>query len=69
MDNVAVIEPERTVFSLAILVNWSLELKSVSAFLFTRAVNKTASWLRCQIGISSTIRPLAYIGPRKFNSQ
>ncbi|KAJ5792035.1 transferase family protein [Penicillium pulvis] len=63
MDNIAAIEPGRTVFSLATLSNGSLELEPVTALLFARAVNKTASWLRHQIGISSTIQPLAYIGP------
>lgn len=69
MDNLAATEPERTVFSLASLFNGSLELKPVSARLFTGAVNKTASWLCHQVGIPSKILPVAYIGPRRFNRQ
>lgn len=69
MDRLAATEPEKTVFSLASLLNGSLELKPVSSRLFTRAVNKTAFWLRHQVGTPNTILPVAYIGPRKFGWQ
>jgi hypothetical protein len=65
MDSLAANEPEMPVFSLTSLVKGSLKLKDVSARLFARAVNKTACWLRDQVGIPNGIQPVAYIGPRK----
>ncbi|KAJ5885204.1 hypothetical protein N7495_009714 [Penicillium taxi] len=63
MDSLAATEPERTVFSLATLVNGFIELKTISARSFTKAVDKTAWWLRGQVGTPDKVRPVAYIGP------
>ena len=66
MDDLAASEPERTVFSLASLSNGFLKLNPISAQQFTRAVDKTAWWLRNQVGTPDSVRPMAYIGPRMF---
>lgn len=66
IDSLAAIEPERTIFSLASLSNGLLELKHISARQFTRAVDKTAWWLRDQAGTPDSVQPVAYIGPRTF---
>lgn len=65
MDELAATDPQRIVFSLAKLHRGVLELQHISAQSFTRAVDKTAWWLRGQVGTQSTIRPVAYIGPRE----
>lgn len=67
MDNLAAAEPDRTVFSLASLVHGFIELRHVSARNFAQAVDKVAWWLRAQVGVSDTIQPVAYIGPRAYN--
>ncbi|KAG0155713.1 hypothetical protein PDIDSM_2886 [Penicillium digitatum] len=63
MDGLAVIEPERTVFSLASLSNGLVELNPISARQFAKAVDKTAWWLHDQAGIPDSVQPVAYIGP------
>lgn len=35
--------------------------------LFARAVDKTAWWLRDQVGTPDSVQPVAYIGPRTFS--
>lgn len=67
MDSLAAINPGRTVFSLASLSNGLLKLSPVSARQFTRAVDKTAWWLRDQVGTPDSVQPVAYIGPRTFS--
>lgn len=67
MDNLAAIDSERTVFSLVSLSNGLLKLNPVSARQFTRAVDKTAWWLRDQVGAPESVQPVAYIGPRTFS--
>lgn len=69
MDNLAATEPDRIVFSLASLVHGFIELKHISARNFAQAVDKVAWWLRVQVGVPDTIQPVAYIGPRAYNSQ
>lgn len=66
MDDLAACEPERIVFSLASFSNGLLRLKSISAQQFSRAVDKTAWWLRDQVGTPESIQPMAYIGPRVY---
>ncbi|KPM40578.1 hypothetical protein AK830_g6017 [Neonectria ditissima] len=63
MDDLAVAEPERTVFSLATLSGDSLDFKPISARAFANAVDKTAWWLHDQVGRPDSIQPLGYIGP------
>jgi hypothetical protein len=67
MDSLASVDSGRTVFSLASLSDGLLKLNPVSARQFTRAVDKTAWWLRDQVGIPDSIQPVAYIGPRTFS--
>lgn len=67
MDNLAAIDSERAVFSLASLSDGLLKLNSISARQFTRAVDKTAWWLRDQVGTPDSVQPVAYIGPRTFS--
>lgn len=64
MDSLAAIDSDRSVFSLASLSNGILKLNSVSARQFTGAVDKTAWWLRDQVGTPDSVQPVAYIGPR-----
>ncbi|KAJ5131931.1 Isocyanide synthase-NRPS hybrid crmA [Penicillium atrosanguineum] len=66
INELAASEPERTVFSLASLSNGFLKLNPISAQRFTRAVDKTAWWLRDQVGTPDLLQPMAYIGPRSF---
>lgn len=66
MDNLAVAEPDRTVFSLASLVHGFIELEHISVRNFAQAVDKVAWWLRAQVGIPDAIQPVAYIGPRAY---
>lgn len=66
MDNLAAAEPDRIVFSLASLVRGFIELKHISARNFAQAVDKTAWWLRAQLGTPDAIQPVAYIGPRAY---
>ncbi|KAH8702402.1 transferase family protein [Talaromyces proteolyticus] len=63
MDNLADTDPDRTVFSLASVLNGNIKLNHVSARQFTRAVDKTAWWLRDQVGTPSAVQPVVYIGP------
>ncbi|KAJ9490530.1 hypothetical protein VN97_g2712 [Penicillium thymicola] len=63
MDSLAAIDSDRSVFSLASLSNGILKLNPVSARQFTRAVDKTAWWLRDQVGTPDSVQPVAYIGP------
>ncbi|KAM0531336.1 hypothetical protein ACHAPP_008096 [Verticillium nonalfalfae] len=63
MDSLAVVEPERVVFSLTKLSAESLEFRDISAQLFTQAVDKLAWWLHAQVGDTEQIQPVGYIGP------
>ncbi|EED16026.1 transferase family protein [Talaromyces stipitatus ATCC 10500] len=63
MDDLAATKPDQTVFSLTYLSNGSLGSKPISAQEFARAVDKTAWWLRSQVGAPDSIQPVAYIGP------
>jgi hypothetical protein len=66
MDELAAVQPERIVFSLATLSGNTLEQKHISARTFTKAVDKTAWWLHSQVGKPDSIQPVGYIGPRMF---
>lgn len=63
MDNLAVTDPDRIVFSLASVTETSLDMKDISARDFAKAVDKTAWWLHGQVGKPASIRPIGYIGP------
>lgn len=64
MDDLAASKPETTVFSLAVLLDGLLKVNPISACQFTRAIDKTAWWLRDQVGKPESVQPMAYIGPR-----
>jgi hypothetical protein len=66
MDELASVQPERIVFSLATFFGNTLEQKHISARTFTKAVDKTAWWLHSQVGKPDSIQPVGYIGPRMF---
>ncbi|KAF2258812.1 transferase family protein [Lojkania enalia] len=63
MDQLAAAHPNRAVFSITKVSGASLELRDLSAYAFTKAVDKTAWWLYDQVGKSSSVRPVGYIGP------
>ncbi|KAL6231858.1 hypothetical protein BDW75DRAFT_247598 [Aspergillus navahoensis] len=63
MDNLAIADPERTVFSLATLCGNSLDFRHISVSQFTTAVDKTAWWLHNQVGKPDSVQPVGYIGP------
>ncbi|CRG90102.1 Genome polyprotein 1 [Talaromyces islandicus] len=63
VDNLAATDPDRTVFSLASLVDGLIELKHISSRNFAQAIDKVAWWLRSQVGTPDAIQTVAYIGP------
>ncbi|XP_014558639.1 hypothetical protein COCVIDRAFT_24842 [Bipolaris victoriae FI3] len=63
MDQLAAVDPERVVFSIANASNESLEFKDISAKAFVEAIDKTAWWLQEQVGQSASVQPIGYIGP------
>lgn len=65
MDSLAARDPGRIVFSLTTLRDGPLGCLDVSAKMFTRAVDRLAWWIKDKVGISPSIRPVGYIGPRK----
>lgn len=65
MDRLAAKDPRWTVFSLTKMTDGSLRSFDVSAEVFTKAVDRLAWWIKSQVGISSSIKPVGYIGPRK----
>lgn len=66
MDSLAARDPNRIVFSLTTARDGSLGCLDVSAKTFTHAVDRLAWWIKGQVGISSSIKPVGYIGPRKY---
>jgi len=69
MDSLAAAKPDLTVFSIATKSGDGLNFRDISAREFTSAVDKTAWWLRSQVGTPSSIQPVGYIGPRKFEKR
>ncbi|KAF2171432.1 hypothetical protein M409DRAFT_63707 [Zasmidium cellare ATCC 36951] len=63
LDNVAKTDPDRIVYSIADFTDGSRDFRHISARQFSKAVDKTAWWLRAQLGTSDHTRPLGYIGP------
>ncbi|KAL7919998.1 transferase family protein [Trichoderma austrokoningii] len=63
MDSLATKDPGRTVFSLTTMKNGSVACLDVSAKTFTSAVDRLAWWIKSQVGISSSTKPVGYIGP------
>ncbi|KAM0476242.1 hypothetical protein ACHAPX_006659 [Trichoderma viride] len=63
MDSLAARDPGRIVFSLTTAKEGSLGHRDVSAKTFTQAVDRLAWWIKSQVGISPSIKPVGYIGP------
>ncbi|KXT02248.1 hypothetical protein AC578_5081 [Pseudocercospora eumusae] len=63
LDDVAAVDPDRIVYSVAHFVDGCRDFRHITARSFARAVDKTAWWLQSQVAASSTIQPLGYIGP------
>ena len=66
LDSLARAEPDRIIYSVATFSDSSHEFRHISARTFAKAVDKTAWWLRNQVGKSTLIQTVGYIGPRKF---
>ncbi|KAL0765367.1 hypothetical protein CaCOL14_012116 [Colletotrichum acutatum] len=64
LDSLASVEPHRILYSVANSSNISYEFQDISARAFAKAVDKTAWWLHSQVGESSDVRTVAYIGPQ-----
>jgi hypothetical protein len=69
LDHLATAQPDRIIYSVATFSDTSFEFLHISASNFTKAVDKTAWWLHNQIGNSTVIQPVGYIGPRKLETQ
>lgn len=69
LDDLASAEPNRIIYSVAKSSDLSQGFRHVTARAFTKAVDKTAWLLRRKLGETSEIRPVGYIGPRKFLSK
>ncbi|OAA59696.1 Chloramphenicol acetyltransferase-like domain protein [Niveomyces insectorum RCEF 264] len=63
LDELAVAEPNRVLYSVAVSQDISQGFQTVSARTFAKAVDKTAWLLRGQIEDSPTIQSVGYIGP------
>ncbi|KAK1704900.1 uncharacterized protein BDZ83DRAFT_594754 [Colletotrichum acutatum] len=63
LDSLASVEPHRILYSVANSSNISYGFQDISARAFAKAVDKTAWWLHSQVGESSDVRTVAYIGP------
>ena len=69
LDDLASAEPDRIIYSVAKSSDLSQGFRHVSARAFTKAVDKTAWLLQRELGETSEIRAVGYIGPRKFVSK
>ncbi|RMZ73130.1 transferase family [Pyrenophora seminiperda CCB06] len=63
MADLAATHPDRIVFSIATTSGDNLEFKDITAKAFMQAVDKTSWWLHEQVGQSSQVQPIGYIGP------
>ncbi|KAM0295231.1 hypothetical protein HYE67_000263 [Fusarium culmorum] len=63
LDDLAATEPDRIIYSWAKSSDLSQGFRHVSARAFTRAVDKTAWLLQRELGETSEIRAVGYIGP------
>lgn len=66
LDNLASVEPDRIIYSIATSSDISQEFRHVSARGFAKAVDKTAWHLHNHIAESPMIQAVGYIGPRKL---
>ena len=65
LDGIALSQPNRILYSIATFSDISPNFRDVTASVFAKAVDKTAWWLRDQLGVSSSIETVGYIGPRQ----
>lgn len=65
LDNLAAREPDRVIYSVATFSDISPNFRHITASAFAKAVDKTAWWLRGQLGSSASIQTVGYIGPRQ----
>lgn len=65
VDNLALVDPDRVVYSIASFSDASHQFQHITAREFTKAIDKTAWWLRGLIGKPTSIQAVGYIGPRK----
>ncbi|KAL8881551.1 MAG: hypothetical protein Q9198_001262 [Flavoplaca austrocitrina] len=63
LDGIALSQPNRILYSIATFSDISPNFRDVTASVFAKAVDKTAWWLRDQLGVSSSIETVGYIGP------
>nr|POE54266.1 non-canonical non-ribosomal peptide synthetase fub8 [Quercus suber] len=63
LDDVVSTDPERIIYTLTSFPHNSPSFRHITARAFAKAVDKTAWWLQSLLGTSTSIRPLAYIGP------
>lgn len=68
LDSLASTEPNRIVYSVVAFSDSSHELRHLSARTFAKAVDKTAWWLHSQVGKSTSIQTVGYIGPRRLKN-
>ena len=68
LDSLASAEPDRIIYSVATFSDTSHGFRHISARTFAKAVDKTAWWLRNQVGKPTLIQTVGYIGPRKLSS-
>jgi len=66
LDSLASTDPDRIIYSVAKFSDISHEFWHISARTFAKAVDKTAWWLYNQVGKSTLIQTVGYIGPRKL---
>lgn len=78
LDNLALAEPDRIIYTLASFPNATAQFRTVNARTFAQAVDKTAWWLQNQIrgpnrarngateDFNKKILPIGYIGPRRL---
>ncbi|RFU76421.1 transferase family [Trichoderma arundinaceum] len=63
LDDLALSEPDRIVYSVAKCSDISQGFQKVSARALAKAVDKTAWWLHNQVGKSTVLEAVGYIGP------
>ena len=65
LDSLASTEPDRIIYSVADFSDDVHKFRRISARSFANAVDKTAWWLHGQVGQSTLLETVGYIGPRK----
>ncbi|KAH6873804.1 hypothetical protein B0T10DRAFT_234380 [Thelonectria olida] len=63
LDSLAATEPDRIIYSVATSSDISHGFQHVTARAFAKAVDKTAWWLHTQVGPTTSMQTVGYIGP------